>query len=197
MARTSDDETRLRLMRAAAALRVGLMAWGAVQDARFDVAYTDVDYLVFTDAARFMSRGESPYERNTYRYSPLIAAALLPNVWLHPLWGKCVFAAGDVLAGWLIQRVLRRQGVEERTALACTAAWLFNPFTMTVRGNRVGRSVGRSSAPSIHNAHAHAHAHTHRPPFKILSLTSHLMHLSELSHPLSPSFLKPLVRRVS
>jgi phosphatidylinositol glycan class M len=46
-----------------------------------------------------MARGESPYERDTYRYSPLIAAALLPNVWVHPVWGKVLFCGGDLLAG--------------------------------------------------------------------------------------------------
>jgi len=57
-----------------------------------------------------MARGESPYERDTYRYSPLIAAALLPNVAVHPVWGKVLFCGGDLLAGWLIGRVLRLRG---------------------------------------------------------------------------------------
>lgn len=127
---TMTDEKRL--LRAATAVRAVLLVWGLVQDANFEVPYTDVDYLVFTDAARFVARGESPYERDTYRYSPLIAVALVPNVLVHPLWGKCLFAAGDLLAGWLIGRVLRLQGYGEREALASTAAWLFNPFTMTV-----------------------------------------------------------------
>jgi len=40
------------LVRAAASLRAMLLVWGLVQDVVCEVPYTDVDYFVFTDAAR-------------------------------------------------------------------------------------------------------------------------------------------------
>lgn len=32
--------------------RITLLVWGVVQDSFFEVPYTDMDYYVFTDAAR-------------------------------------------------------------------------------------------------------------------------------------------------
>jgi phosphatidylinositol glycan class M len=85
-----------RVMLAAAAVRAAMLALGEWQDAHLEVRYTDVDYLVFSDAAASVAAGGSPFARATYRYSPLLAYLLVPNSLLHPTWGKLLFsAAGD------------------------------------------------------------------------------------------------------
>ena len=57
-----------------------MVIYGDYHDINNEVKYTDVDYKVFTDAARHVSMGESPYERHTYRYTPVLAWMLLRNV---------------------------------------------------------------------------------------------------------------------
>lgn len=82
-----------RVMVISAVLRGLLVAYGEWQDAHMEVRYTDVDYLVFSDAAALMAAGSSPFRRSTYRYSPLLAALLVPNSLVHPCWGKLLFSA--------------------------------------------------------------------------------------------------------
>ncbi|RLN89736.1 hypothetical protein BBJ28_00013139 [Nothophytophthora sp. Chile5] len=62
----------LALFGGALLLRLVLIAYGAVQDAYMTVKYTDVDYDVYTDAAREMAAGNSPFDRTTYRYTPVL-----------------------------------------------------------------------------------------------------------------------------
>lgn len=47
-----------------------------------------------------------PYSRETYRYTPLLAFLLTPNTWLHPSFGKYLFATCDLVNGWLIYGML-------------------------------------------------------------------------------------------
>lgn len=165
-------------------LRLVLLLYGLWQDANSPLKYTDIDYLVFTDAARFVSHGESPYARETYRYTPILAWLLLPTTWtagaqwgplaakvINTAWfsfGKVLFAAADLVAGWLIEWVLvmgtdfpvssSSQANEEEMkkeenggradtggmppsrARAFAAIWLLNPMVATIstRGSSEG-----------------------------------------------------------
>ena len=57
---------------AAVGIRLLLVVVSEVNDARSDLKYTDVDYIVYTDAALEVAAGRSPYDRATYRYTPLL-----------------------------------------------------------------------------------------------------------------------------
>lgn len=120
-----------------AIFRVILIIYGEWQDSRMEVRYTDVDYLVFSDAASLMASGESPYKRTTYRYSPLLAFLLIPNSIIHRSWGKFLFSASDLLASVFIHSILKLRKVPEDQCMYSVVVWLFNPFTFTIgtRGN--------------------------------------------------------------
>jgi len=136
-------------------LRLILLLYGLYQDAHSPLKYTDIDYLVFTDAARFVAHGPSalgPYERETYRYTPLLAWLLLPTAYNNMGFGKVVdvamfsfgkilFAAADLAAGWLLERVLMREGgMDGVKARKYAAVWLLNPMVATIstRGSSEG-----------------------------------------------------------
>ncbi|KAI9509349.1 glycosyltransferase family 50 protein [Russula earlei] len=103
-------------------IRVVLILYSEWHDAHSLVKYTDVDYLVFTDATSFTltpgplnhAQGPlgrwfnigDPYRRETYRYTPLLAILLAPNKWLHKSFGKYLFAGCDILAGMLMHELL-------------------------------------------------------------------------------------------
>lgn len=122
--------------------RLVLLFYGRYQDSHSAIKYTDIDYLVFTDAARYVAHGRSPYDRATYRYTPLLAWILLPTTW-GGLWfefGKALFAAGDVVAGWLMVQILRSDGMPMQRALRFASIWLLNPMVANIstRGSSEG-----------------------------------------------------------
>ncbi|MCJ1463736.1 GPI mannosyltransferase 1 [Pseudocyphellaria aurata] len=127
-------------------LRIVLLLYGLIQDEISPVKYTDIDYFVFTDAARYLSRGGSPYQRETYRYTPLLAWLLLPTTFPGAAWfsfGKVLFAVADIVAGWLTILVLKSpagRGMTAERALKFAAIWLLNPMVATIstRGSSEG-----------------------------------------------------------
>jgi len=127
-------------------IRLMLIAYGQHQDETMEVKYTDVDYKVITDAARHVWDGGSPYQRHTYRYSPLLAYLMLPNVTWSPNLGKLLFVLCDVAAGFLIYSILKREAgsaaaARESTARLSACLWLYNPLVMNVSTRGSAESV--------------------------------------------------------
>lgn len=118
-------------------VRLILILYANLHDQIFNVAYTDVDYKVFTDAARHVVEGRSPFERHTYRYSPFLAWLLIPNVTLCEDFGKILFSATDILIAISIRNILARQRCSRPMKDFCAFLWLYNPLTLVIstRGN--------------------------------------------------------------
>jgi GPI mannosyltransferase 1 subunit M len=120
--------------------RIITFSWGLYQDSHMVPKFTDIDYLVFTDASRFMANGNSPYERETYRYTPLLAWLLLPSISWFFSFGKVLFAVGDIVAGILILKIFQIRKERESKALFYSSVWLLNPMVATIstRGSSEG-----------------------------------------------------------
>lgn len=122
---------------AAVIIRLLLLVYGEWQDSNFAVKFTDVDYHVFSDAARHVLEGNSPFSRPTYRYSPLLAFVLTLNHQLFYSFGKVLFVLCDLLVGVFIYLILTARGVQKTKVTFSVSLWLLNPLTATVssRGN--------------------------------------------------------------
>lgn len=113
------------------------------------VRYTDIDYDVFTDAAILTYKGfiNGPYERVTYRYSPIISFLMIPFVSLsssYIIWhsGKLVFLIADMINIYLTQQIINMNKTSSSSSI-----WIWfsvlNPMSINI--------ATRGSADSITN----------------------------------------------
>ena len=109
-------------------LRISLLIYGGYQDQLPVLKYTDIDYCVFTDAAK----EQNPYRRATYRYTPLLAILMYPNQH-YITFGKLLFCFADLITGFFLERILLLMGKSP----IYSALWTLNPFVAVIssRGN--------------------------------------------------------------
>ncbi|CCH45040.1 GPI mannosyltransferase 1 [Wickerhamomyces ciferrii] len=123
--------------------RIGFFLFGLYQDAHMEVKYTDIDYLVFSDAAKYVYEGGSPYQRETYRYTPLLAWLLIPNAVDEKLYsfGKILFIISDLITGVLILKILDLINISQLKKLILSSIWLLNPMVITISTRGSSESV--------------------------------------------------------
>ncbi|OTF76952.1 GPI mannosyltransferase 1-like protein, partial [Euroglyphus maynei] len=107
-------------------IHIFLILFCEIQDRYLDVKYTDIDYIVFTDGARFLLNGSTPFDRPTYRYTPILALLMTPNLLWFEQFGKLLFTIFDIIGGILIYNIMDRR--YSRHYLL----WLYNPFTLII-----------------------------------------------------------------
>lgn len=88
------------------AVRLAFIAYGVFQDLYAEVSFTDIDYKVVSDAARFILNEQSPYKRHTYRYTPILAYLLTGNILIHESFGKILFSLCDIAIGIVIRQII-------------------------------------------------------------------------------------------
>lgn len=101
--------------------------FGDSKNATRSLVYTDIDYKVYSEAANYVwNLGQSPFNRHTYRYSPLVAYLSIPNVAVWSGFAKVLFSVCDVLIAWILVRLFKC------TKRSVSIWWLFNPFVIVI-----------------------------------------------------------------
>ena len=104
------------------------------------MSLTDIDYKVYSDAALY----SSPYDRHTFRYSPIIAYINHWNYSIHESIGKIILAVIDAIAMYFLWKVVSRgitssttKKTAENNANLILKLYSYNPLFiyLTVRGS--------------------------------------------------------------
>lgn len=123
-------------------LHLLVLFYGLLQD-RFNlsVKFTDIDYMVFTDAAKAVLQGKSPYTRHTYRYTPLLAYITSINIiFKMEILSKLLFCAVNILSGKILEWLLILLDIDNDIKIKGSvtlrrfliSTWLLNPFPVVI-----------------------------------------------------------------
>ncbi|KAF5226819.1 hypothetical protein ECC02_000320 [Trypanosoma cruzi] len=132
-----DGITIRRLLQLGGIVRLILIIYAHFHDRWFRVKYTDIDYMIILDGAREMWMGGSPFDRTTFRYTPLLAVLMLPSVLVANPFGKLLFALCDLGAAYYSYILLLKFATERSAKWMVSLFILFNPIMVVVstRGN--------------------------------------------------------------
>lgn len=142
----NETFNRNKILLVAFVARIILVFYAHIHDYLFKVNFTDIDYHVFSDAAKHVSNGGSPFDRATYRYTPALAWILLPVVHF-PDFGKILFCIFDILVAILYFKIMEkdlnetksetREEMKDDQTMNVVIYWLANPLTaiISARGN--------------------------------------------------------------
>lgn len=131
-------------------VRLVMIVYSVYHDKNSSIKYTDIDYQVFSDAARsILSPNDtlnatwigSPYDRATYRYTPLLALILTPNHLVHPCWGKVLFSLSDLIVGFLLYQLCPNPREKAHHARMVNLVWLLNPFVINISTRGSSESI--------------------------------------------------------
>jgi GPI mannosyltransferase 1 subunit M len=88
--------------------------------------------------------------RDTYRYTPLLALLMTPNIFLHPSFGKLLFSLCDLLVGAMLYDIIcsfppgqsiKASETKRKATLWVSALWLLNPFVFSISTRGSAESV--------------------------------------------------------
>lgn len=126
-------------------IRLMVIIIGEILKYKYQIDLTDIDYEVFSDGAKHILNLESPYNRETYRYTPILAFMTTPNHLIYYNFGKILFSFVDVLVGLAIEIILNLQNTSDShsklnkdadnkndsSILSTLYKYLNNPFSIT------------------------------------------------------------------
>lgn len=88
-------------------VRLTFIGYAEIQDKYFNLKYTDIDYSVYTDGAQYVLQGGTPYDRHTYRYTPILAYLMTGNHIFFESFGKVLFSLVDIVTVLIMDRLIR------------------------------------------------------------------------------------------
>ena len=101
----------------------------------YHILYTDIDYHVFSDGAKELLLGKNPYERETYRYTPILAFLMTPNIFFYYSFGKFLLSTIDVIVGFLIEKLLivqNNKNSNDEKFVYNSLFYLYNPIIIVI-----------------------------------------------------------------